>query len=120
MGRVFAFFANRFLKQSFSDTQCGFKLFRGEIATQLFELARLDRFAFDVEILFLAGLFNYRVTEIPVNWRDISGSRVNLIKDPWEMFSQIFKIRKLHTRLEKFTVVGTRSTDRPTTSRYGD
>ncbi len=58
------------------DTQCGFKMFRGDVARQLFSLARCDRFAFDVEILLLARRLGLRVVEHPVTWTAVEGSSV--------------------------------------------
>ena len=50
------------------DTQCGFKLFRREAAREVFSRSRIDRFAFDVEIIALARDLGYRVVEVPVSW----------------------------------------------------
>lgn len=58
------------------DTQCGFKLFRGEVARRLFALQVLDRYGFDVEILYLARLKGFEVREVPVEWGHASGSKV--------------------------------------------
>lgn len=60
------------------DTQCGFKLFRRAELEQIFLNSRLERWAFDVEILILASLFKMRVVEVPVNWEEIPGSKVNV------------------------------------------
>jgi dolichyl-phosphate beta-glucosyltransferase len=60
----------------YSDTQCGFKLFRGEVARELFNLVTVDRFAFDVEVLYLARKRGFRVAEIPVVWAHHGGSKV--------------------------------------------
>jgi len=58
------------------DTQCGFKMFRGDVARRLFSLSRCERFAFDVEVLLLARRLGYRVVERPVTWTAIEGSSV--------------------------------------------
>jgi len=52
----------------FRDTQCGFKLFRAEVAKKVFPRLRIRRFAFDVELIALARDWGYRVDEVPVNW----------------------------------------------------
>jgi len=59
-----------------ADTQCGFKLFRGEAARSLFGMQLLERFGFDVEILFLARRAGYRIAEIPVVWSHGEDSKV--------------------------------------------
>lgn len=51
------------------DTQCGFKLFRAEAAERLFSLSRIDRWAFDIEILLLARRMGFRVGIFPVQWK---------------------------------------------------
>jgi dolichyl-phosphate beta-glucosyltransferase len=60
------------------DTQCGFKLFDRRLCEAVFTNNRLERFAFDVELLIVARRLGLRVVEVPVNWREIPGSKVNL------------------------------------------
>ena len=50
----------------FSDTQCGFKCFRGDAADLLFRLQRTTGWSFDVEILYLARRRNMRIAELPI------------------------------------------------------
>lgn len=75
------------------DTQCGFKLFRGEVADRLFKLQRIPGFGFDPEVLFLAHKMSCSIVEIPVNWQDVAGSKVNVIRDSVRMFRDLFTIR---------------------------
>jgi glycosyltransferase involved in cell wall biosynthesis len=63
------------------DTQCGFKVFRGDAARRLFALAETDRFAFDVEILLLARRLGLVVEELPVSWTAVEGSKVRRVAD---------------------------------------
>jgi len=60
----------------FKDTQCGFKLFRMSTCREVFERQRLEGFAFDVEILFIAGKWGLRAEEIPVEWHHSGESKV--------------------------------------------
>ncbi len=60
----------------YSDTQCGFKLFSGDVARRLFPLQLLERFGFDVEVLHLARRRGYTVAEVPVVWAHNTGSKV--------------------------------------------
>ncbi len=69
----------------FRDTQCGFKAFRGPAARTLFELGRIDRFAFDVEILTLARELGFTVGELPVSWHARPGSTVRPFSDSIHM-----------------------------------
>ena len=76
----------------YADTQCGFKGFRHEIAVNLFKQGRVDGFAFDAEILAMATLFGYRVTEIPVSLVHSYGSRLSLFHDAVRMARDILRI----------------------------
>ena len=61
-----------------ADTQCGFKLFRGDAARKVFPRQTLERFGFDVEVLFIARKFGYRISEVPVQWDHAEGSKVGM------------------------------------------
>jgi len=75
------------------DTQCGFKLFKGEIAAALFSAQRISKFGFDVEVLFLARKHGFRIVEVPVNWNDVAGTKVHVVKDAVRMFRDVFVTR---------------------------
>lgn len=62
--------------KGFRDTQCGFKLYRREVALRVFPLQRIERWGFDFEILHLLRKGGYRVAEVPVRWAHSDGSRV--------------------------------------------
>lgn len=93
MGRVFNQLVRRLVIDDFSDTQCGFKLFSGEVARELFAQARIDRFAYDVEILALAKKNGYRIAEVPIRWKNDTASRVNPTLDSLQMLADLVKIR---------------------------
>lgn len=78
----------------FSDTQCGFKLFRRERLRPLFEALTIERFAFDAELLFLARRLNLRVAILPVRIRkDARNTNVRLLRDSLNMLGSLLKIR---------------------------
>ncbi|XP_070162005.1 dolichyl-phosphate beta-glucosyltransferase [Polyergus mexicanus] len=58
------------------DTQCGFKLLTRKSARTIFEALHVERWAFDVEILYIAQTLNIPITEIAVNWTEIEGSKI--------------------------------------------
>jgi dolichyl-phosphate beta-glucosyltransferase len=64
----------------FSDTQCGFKLFRRDAARKVFPLQRLDGFSFDVEDLFVAHVLSLATIEVPVKWNNVEGTKVSAIQ----------------------------------------
>ncbi len=76
------------------DTQCGFKAFTAEAANDLFGRAKIDGWAFDLEILALARRRNHRIAEVAVEWTDDNRSRVNPLKDMWKVIKEAVQIRK--------------------------
>lgn len=75
------------------DTQCGFKLLRGEAARRLFPRLRIARYAFDVELVWEAERAGYRVREIGVLWRDSDGSTVRPWRDGLSMVADVLRLR---------------------------
>ena len=78
------------------DTQCGFKLFRGDIARDLFGRARIDGFAYDMEILYLARRRGLAIAEVPVLWFNSPDSRVSLWRDALPTLWDLLRLRWLH------------------------
>jgi dolichyl-phosphate beta-glucosyltransferase len=92
-GEIFNFFARRLGVGDVTDTQCGFKLFRGPVAETLFGELETDGFGFDVELLLLARRHGYRVAEVAINWADQPGSKVDVLRDGPRMLAQIVRAR---------------------------
>ncbi|MGK2857353.1 MAG: dolichyl-phosphate beta-glucosyltransferase [Thermoanaerobaculia bacterium] len=82
----------------FRDTQCGFKLVPAERAREIFRLAVVDRFAWDVEFLLLAGLQGCTIAEVPVLWFNAPGSRVNVLRDPPKVLWDVARLRLRYGR----------------------
>jgi dolichyl-phosphate beta-glucosyltransferase len=78
----------------FGDTQCGLKGFRRHAALELFGRARLDGFAFDVELLFLARRLGLGVNEVPVRAEVRDGSKVQLMVDALGMLRDVVRVRR--------------------------
>jgi dolichyl-phosphate beta-glucosyltransferase len=96
------------------DTQCGFKFFHGDVARDLFALQRIDGYMFDAEILYLAQLRQYRVTQVPVRWCDDGDSRLELIAGNIRNVRDIVSIRWRHRNLSE-----RKATDAQAVSREG-
>lgn len=79
--------------REFEDTQCGFKAFKGDLARQIFALSKIDRFMFDVEILYIAKKSGYKIKEIPVTWADMPESKVRFLPGAVQMFRDLWRIR---------------------------
>lgn len=81
------------------DTQCGFKLFRGGVARELFGSARIDRFAWDVEVLYLARRRGYSIAEVPVLWFNSPESKVSVWRDTPRTLWDVMRIRWMHRKI---------------------
>jgi len=92
IGNTFNMIVQTLLLPGIQDTQCGFKLFKSSVAKDLFSIAKLDRYAFDVEVLYLAKVKGYEIAEVPINWTNIEGSKINLVTDPINMLIEIARI----------------------------
>jgi len=76
-----------------SDTQCGFKFFRHDVAKELFSLQKIDGYMYDVEILLLAQHLGYKIREVPIRWRDDHDSRLELVRGNLPYVRDILKVR---------------------------
>lgn len=76
------------------DTQCGFKAFDAAAARALFGQLTVERFGFDVEVLYLARRWGLRIERMPVEMTHASGSSVRIVRDSWLMFRDILRIRR--------------------------
>jgi glycosyltransferase involved in cell wall biosynthesis len=76
------------------DTQCGFKAFTEDAARDLFARATIDGWAFDLEILALAGRRGYAIEEVGVEWKDDGRSRVSPLVDMWKVIREALAIRR--------------------------
>jgi dolichyl-phosphate beta-glucosyltransferase len=103
MGRVFNGLVRLLLVPGVHDTQCGFKLFRAEVARDLLRRSRLYRdgsqsisgprvTAFDVELLTIARLNGYRICPVPVVWRYGEGSKVRPARDTWHNVRDVLDV----------------------------
>jgi dolichyl-phosphate beta-glucosyltransferase len=93
LGSLFSLIVGLLIIRGFTDTQCGFKLFRSSAAQTIFPLMTLERFSFDVEALFIAKKKGYKIAEAPVSCIYCDRSSVNPLRDGFRMFRDILKIR---------------------------
>ena len=92
-GRIFNLIVRLSTGLPFWDTQCGFKAFRINVCRPLIEAATIDRFGFDVELIYLAYLAELSLKEIPVRWDHVEGSKLEVARDSWRMFNEVRLIR---------------------------
>lgn len=104
MGRVFNFFVRIFALPGINDSQCGFKLFKGNVAKDVF--SRLSLYngnskeldvaytgAWDVEVLYIAQKLGYKIKQVPVVWTFVKTTRISAVRDSVKMFIDLLKIR---------------------------
>jgi dolichyl-phosphate beta-glucosyltransferase len=91
-GRIFNFVMRRLTGLPFKDTQCGFKAFRMDVCRAVVEGALIDRFGFDVELLFIAHRAGLRMLEYPVRWDDVAGGSVSF-KTGLQGFAELNEVR---------------------------
>jgi len=103
---VFRLFRKSLMLRKINDTQCGFKAFRADVARQIFPKLQFFKkekvvkgwkvTSFDVELLFLAEKFGYKIKEIPVVWEDrdvAKGKQKSYFKESKEMLMQIIRVK---------------------------
>jgi glycosyltransferase involved in cell wall biosynthesis len=92
-GRVFNAALRVVLGLRFKDTQCGFKAFSRRAVDSLFPLQKIERWAFDPEVIFLAEKNGLRVVEVPVQWAHESGGSIHPVRDGLRMLWEVLKVR---------------------------
>lgn len=96
-GRIFNFVMRTLTGLPFKDTQCGFKAFRMDVCRAVVEGALIDRFGFDVELLFIAHRAGLRMLEYPVRWDDVAGGSVSF-KTGLQGFAELNEVRRNNAR----------------------
>lgn len=107
-GRTFAAVARWLLRLPVRDTQCGFKMFRGEVGRRLFSMVRESRYLFDLEVLALARRLGYRTAEVPVSWTEMPGGHFSPAR---QLCKILVDLRRLHRRLRTTSPVRTTRSD---------
>jgi dolichyl-phosphate beta-glucosyltransferase len=93
MGKAFNLLVQAVLLPGIWDTQCGFKLFRADVAKEAFAGLTTDGFGYDPEVLYLAKKRGVRIAEVPVIWRNSSPTKVSPIKSSLDMFKHVVRVR---------------------------
>lgn len=96
MGKTFNLIVRLVGVRGIRDTQCGFKLAEGEAARRIASRLTVDKFAFDVELVWLARRLGYGVAEVGVVWEDSPDSRVSPIASSAAAFLDVLRFRFRH------------------------
>jgi dolichyl-phosphate beta-glucosyltransferase len=93
-GQVFSWFVQLIAFKGIRDTQCGVKAFRRDVVQKIFPFSTINDFGLDVELLYLAKKFGYKICPMPVRMTGFRGdSRVRLFSDSLHMFWELILIR---------------------------
>lgn len=82
----------------FTDTQCGFKMYKGDVARRLYGQAVTDGFTFDIEIIMRAQREGYRIKEFPIDWTCDRDSRLSPTRSSWRVLSELLTIRRIMSK----------------------
>jgi dolichyl-phosphate beta-glucosyltransferase len=93
MGKAFNLLVQAVLLPGIWDTQCGFKLFRADVAHDAFAALTTDGFGYDPEVLYRAKRRGVRIAEVAVVWRNSAPTKVSPIKSSLDMFKHVVRIR---------------------------
>jgi dolichyl-phosphate beta-glucosyltransferase len=93
MGKVFNLIVQLVLLPGIWDTQCGFKLFRADVAKPVFASLTTDGFGYDPEVLYLAKRHGVRIAEVPVVWRNSAETKVMPFRSSFDMFKHVVRVR---------------------------
>jgi len=96
IGRIFVILQRIILGMNYPDTQCGFKLMSKSVVKQISDDLQVDRWAFDVEMLYVCKQYHITVKSMPVIWHDVAGSKVHPMKDSYKMFLELLRIKRIH------------------------
>ena len=89
MGKTFNLIVQALLLPGLCDTQCGFKLFRGDLARVVFSELKTDGFGYDPEALYRAKKRGERIAEVPVVWRNSAPTKVAALRHSLDMFKDV-------------------------------
>lgn len=92
-GRAINLCTRAVLRGRYLDTQSGLKGFSRDAARQIFSHTRIDRFAFDIEVLYLAERYGLRLTEVPVRVTNSTRSSVHVVRDGLRLLRDLARIR---------------------------
>ncbi|MEJ2441817.1 MAG: glycosyltransferase, partial [Patescibacteria group bacterium] len=102
MAYGFAFLRTLILRLPYKDTQCGFKAFKKDAARKIFKRMKIFNekakaegvtAGFDLELLYIARKLKLKVAEIPVIWHHKSTERISAVKDSWQGFRDMMRVR---------------------------
>ncbi|MCX5786496.1 MAG: DUF2723 domain-containing protein [Elusimicrobia bacterium] len=92
LGKSFNLLVRALTRLPYTDTQCGFKLFKRQEVEKIFASLKIDRFAWDVEFLVFCRRAGVKIVEIPVTWENSEQTRVRMLRDGFDMAFSVLSI----------------------------
>ncbi len=94
--RMFHWFVIHYLgvPAGFTDTQCGFKMYRGDVARNLYAECITDGFTFDIEVIMRALKRGYKIKEFPLDWSCDRDTRLSPTRNSWPVLRELLKIKR--------------------------
>lgn len=93
MGKGFNLVVQAVLLPGIWDTQCGFKLFRADVAHSVFARLITDGFGYDPEVLYRARKQGVKIAEVPVVWRNSAPTKVSAVRSSLDMLRHVIRLR---------------------------
>jgi len=93
-GRIFALFVSLLIDDGIYDSQCGLKFVPASAHGKIEPHLKGHRFAFDVELLAALNKVGCGIQEVPIDWMDMPGSKVSLVRDTLRMLRAVFQIKR--------------------------
>lgn len=93
MGQGYTLLTSLVLGMKLKDYTCGMKGFSGKAAEKIFSVSTIDRWAYDSEILYLAKINGFKISQVPIVWKNRGDTRVHLKNVIFESFIDLLSIR---------------------------
>ncbi len=100
--RIFNFIVKSMFFMNYQDTQCGAKIFKKEVISKIVDKIYITQWAFDVNLLYLCKINNFKIIEFPTTWEDKGDSKLHVFKTSLKMFFGILRLRLLHSPFKPF------------------
>ena len=96
VGVIFKFVIRIFFKIKISDTQCGFKLYKLNIAKKIFKMISTNDYMHDIEICIIAKKLNFKIIDLPIKWIHVDQSKINFVRDFFKVAFSLIKISRIN------------------------
>ena len=96
VGIVFKFLIRFFFQIKISDTQCGFKLYKLNIAKKIFRKILINDYMHDIEICVIAKKLRLKIKDLPVKWTHVEQSKINFVSDFFKVAFSLMKISRIN------------------------